>query len=567
MTISHHSPSQGESTLEHGAQEQPSNSKCNDSEHGEISPPTSARPECDVSSPSGGDDGSSPRDVEKDPDTPAEGPLYSVFSKRQKGFIVFMAAAGGFFSPLSANIYFPALPTLASAVHVSDGLINLTLTSYMIFQGLAPTIFGDLADIGGRRPAYILGFIIYMAANIGLAVQSSYVALLLLRCLQSTGSSATIALANGVVADISTSSERGSYIGLVQSGALLGPVFGPIIGGVLAEFLGWRSIFWFLLILAAIYIVPYVIFCPETGRNIVDNGSIPPQGWNMSLLNYRQARKLDQNQLNKTQSREDAKRAQAELARTRSLRWPNPLRTIHVIFEKDVGLVLLYSSIIYTAFYTIIVSLPSQFKQIYNFNELQLGLCFIPFGAGCCLASILVGKLMDRNYKRIADLRGFTIDRKRGDDLRHFPIEQARIQVIWPLLLVGVATTISYGWVLFKETTLAVPLILHFVLGITLTGSFNALSTLLVDLYPLSPATVTAANNLVRCLMGAGGTAVIDLMINAMGRGWCFVFVGLVLGSLSPLLLVEVAFGPKWREERRLRTESQSDQAEESAPS
>jgi hypothetical protein len=74
-------------------------------------------------------------------------PPYSVFSKRKKLFIIFFAAWGGFFSPLSANIYFPALTTLSRHYNVSSTLMNLTLTSYMIFQGLAPTIFGDLADM------------------------------------------------------------------------------------------------------------------------------------------------------------------------------------------------------------------------------------------------------------------------------------------------------------------------------------------------------------------------------------------------------------------------------------
>ena len=100
----------------------------------------------------------------------------------------------------------------------------------MIFQGLAPTIFGDLADMTGRRPVYVLGFIIYigrglhppshgflltpqLGANIGLALQNNYAALLVLRCLQSTGSSGTVALGNGVVADIASSGERGKFIG------------------------------------------------------------------------------------------------------------------------------------------------------------------------------------------------------------------------------------------------------------------------------------------------------------------------------------------------------------------
>lgn len=141
------------------------------------------------------------------------GPAYSVFDTPQKNLIVFMVAFGGFFSPLSANIYFPALNALSRDLNVSSELINLTLTSYMIFQGIAPTIFGDLADMTGRRPVYILGFFIYIGANIGLALQNNYVALIVLRCLQSTGSSGTVALGSGVVADVASSGERGKYIG------------------------------------------------------------------------------------------------------------------------------------------------------------------------------------------------------------------------------------------------------------------------------------------------------------------------------------------------------------------
>ena len=100
-------------------------------------------------------------DLEALHQTPS-GPVYSVFTDRQRKFIVFMVAFAGFFSPLSANIYFPALNALSRDLKVSNELINLTLTSYMIFQGLAPTIFGDFADMTGRRPAYILGFIIYI---------------------------------------------------------------------------------------------------------------------------------------------------------------------------------------------------------------------------------------------------------------------------------------------------------------------------------------------------------------------------------------------------------------------
>ncbi|KAF6224929.1 hypothetical protein HO133_010123 [Letharia lupina] len=479
------------------------------------------------------------------------GPAYSVFSHRQRTFIVFMVACAGFFSPLSANIYFPALNALSRDLKVSNELINLTLTSYMIFQGLAPTVFGDLADMTGRRPAYVIGFIIYIGANIGLALQNNYAALLVLRCLQSTGSSGTVALGNGVVADVSSSGERGKFMGIAQFGPMAAPALAPVIGGILTQFLGWRWLFWFLTILAVVYLIPLLITFPETGRNVVGNGSIPPPGWNMSLLNYLKTRKIEHNDaLNRTVSRQEMKAAQAELARKRKLRWPNPLKTIYIILEKDVGLLLLYNSLVYTAFYDVTASLPSQFAEIYGFNELQIG------------ASILFGRLMDMNYKRVAKSAGFRIDIKRGDDMRNFPLEKARIQVFIIPLYFGIAAILCWGWVLERNAPLAAPLVLSFIIGLCLTGSFNVMSTMLVDLYPLSPATATAANNLVRCLMGAAGTAVIIQMINRMGRGWCFTFIAAIIFFTSPLLWAELKWGPKWREQRRVRVEKLEEEKE-----
>ena len=169
---------------------------------------------------------------------------------------------------------------------------------------------------------------------------------------------------------------------------------------------------------------------------------------------------------------------------------------------------------------------------------------------------------MDMNYRRVAKKAGFQIDINRGDDMKHFPLEKARIQVFVGPLYVGIAAILCWGWTLERNAPLAVPLVLSFVIGLCLTGSFNVMSTMLVDLYPSQPATATAANNLVRCTMGAAGTAVIIPMVDGMGRGWCFTFIAAVIFFTSPLLWVELQWGPEWREQRRIRVEQQEQEKE-----
>ncbi|KAL8775156.1 MAG: hypothetical protein Q9194_003855 [Teloschistes cf. exilis] len=167
---------------------------------------------------------------------------YSSFSTRSKRWIAVAASIGATFSGLSSFIYYSALTPLATDLHTSIQLINLTITSYLIVSGIVPSIIGDLADRTGRRPLYLMAFTVYFAANVGLALQNSYTALLVLRMVQSAGSSSkfvgkdlsgacqargtyllmrvsfgkgTITLAYGVMADIAPPAERGSYVGML----------------------------------------------------------------------------------------------------------------------------------------------------------------------------------------------------------------------------------------------------------------------------------------------------------------------------------------------------------------
>ncbi len=101
-------------------------------------------------------------------------------------------------------------------------------------------MIAGFSDKAGRRPAYAICFAIYIVANLALALQNSYVALLILRMLQSAGSSGTIALAQGLVGDCIVSADRGQYIAWASVGSLLGPTISPLLGGVISQYAGWH---------------------------------------------------------------------------------------------------------------------------------------------------------------------------------------------------------------------------------------------------------------------------------------------------------------------------------------
>lgn len=336
----------------------------------------------------------------------------------------------------------------------------------------------------------------------------------------------------------------------------VGPAIGPVLGGIFAQFLGWRWIFWFLLILGGAFMIPLVIAFPETARQVVGDGSIPPQGWNMSLLNYLEVRKKRKQHQTDNLSRTTSTASLHSQRRPKArVRFPNPLSTLKLLLEKDVAILLLYNALIYTAFYDVMSSVPYLFAQTYRFNDLQIGLSFIPFGIGSLLAPVTNGRLLDWNFRRVARRNNIPFDKSRATSLKDFPLEQARIPIAIPLILVGDAALLCYGWVMDVEAPLAAPLVLLFIIGLSITGAFNVMSVILVDYYPMSPSSATACNNLVRCLMGAAGTAVIIQMIDGMGRGWCFTFIAAVVFLASAALPVLLRWGPGWREARRVKVE------------
>ncbi|KAG0702021.1 hypothetical protein DFH29DRAFT_526748 [Suillus ampliporus] len=74
---------------------------------------------------------------EEQKDEPAEKSRpYSIYTRPEKWLIVVIASLAALFSPLTANVYFPAIPTIAAAFHKSIESINLSVTVYMVFQGL-----------------------------------------------------------------------------------------------------------------------------------------------------------------------------------------------------------------------------------------------------------------------------------------------------------------------------------------------------------------------------------------------------------------------------------------------
>ena len=244
--------------------------------------------------------------------------------------------------------------------------------------------------------------------------------------------------AHGVVSDISSVAERGSFTGTVILFTNTAPSFGPIISGALTETVGWRWIFWLLTILTAIYSVVLVLFFPETQRELVGNGSRRVQG-----LLYRNLFSTVTSHRRVIDKTTVPSRPKHHI--------PNPFACLPMLAYKNNLHLVLFSSITYALRMTLQASLGSRCPEIYRLNSLQAGLIFLPPGVAGAVAAKLQGVLIDRNYNRMCtQLDGAEF--RRGEDISAFPIEKARLKGAMVMIAVTVAATVGYGVALMTHT-------------------------------------------------------------------------------------------------------------------
>ncbi|KAM0795979.1 major facilitator superfamily domain-containing protein [Usnea florida] len=483
---------------------------------------------------------------------------YTTFTKAHKYLITVILTCTMLASPLTATIYLPLLPLLARHFRVSIQAINLTITLYIVFQAISPVLFATASDSFGRRPILLVTYAIYTLSSLGLALnKSNYAILLVLRALQSLGASAVLAIAYGVIADVCPPAERGSMQGPTMGAANVAVCLGPVIGGLVALRSGsYEWVFWALVIFGGGVLLFVGVGLPETARNVVGNGSAMATGWERSwwdLFRGRSRRKCGAADVEGGSDANSERERPPKIVPGKKAKFKlaNPVAAIRILFWKDTALVLWMAGSPYAVWYAVQASIPSIYKDIYGFNELQIGLSYLTGGVGVVSGGYLNGKLMDRNYKATARSIGHTIDKVSGDDLNNFPIERARARSSYYILAVYITALAGYGWAVQARAHEAVPLVLQYVLAALCTCFQQTFNALLVDIFPASPSTAAASGNITRCALSAVVVAVLQPLVDVMGRGWFFTTLTVLSGGggLVADWLVKNK-GMEWRRKR-----------------
>src|SRR2546429_1307094 len=164
--------------------------------------------------------------------------------ERYKWWALSCTSLGMLLAATNSGTLIIALPDLERSLHTSLLALVWVILSYLIASTVLVLTAGRLADLFGRKRAYVGGFLVFAFASLGAGFSASGTELILWRILQGIGGAFLFANAAAIVADAFPRRQLGLAMGTNTMVAAVGLVIGPVLGGALVS-IHWQWVFWF----------------------------------------------------------------------------------------------------------------------------------------------------------------------------------------------------------------------------------------------------------------------------------------------------------------------------------
>lgn len=170
---------------------------------------------------------------------------------------------------IGASGYSTGSTEIAEEFGVSDEVVTLGLSLYVLGFAFGPMLLAPFSEFYGRKPIYLVSWFIFTVFQIPLAVAPNIATVLVCRFIQGFMGSTPLANTGGVVHDIFRRDESGFATSIYALSSTIGPPFGNGVTGYIAQNLGWRWLFWFNLIVFGAHFLILLVFFPETRDTII----------------------------------------------------------------------------------------------------------------------------------------------------------------------------------------------------------------------------------------------------------------------------------------------------------
>jgi EmrB/QacA subfamily drug resistance transporter len=163
-----------------------------------------------------------------------------------KKSVLLVTTFAAFLAPFLSSAINLALPAIGKELHANAIGLGWVISSYILSTAIFLMPFGRLGDIVGRKKIFSLGILLFTISTFLIIFSHSILSLIILRIVEGFSSAMIFGTSLAIITSVYLPGERGRAMGINITATYLGLSCGPVIGGLLTQYLGWRSIFAFL---------------------------------------------------------------------------------------------------------------------------------------------------------------------------------------------------------------------------------------------------------------------------------------------------------------------------------
>jgi EmrB/QacA subfamily drug resistance transporter len=176
-------------------------------------------------------------------DSTGSGAAPETCSPATKRTVLIATTVSAFITPFLVSSVNIAIPTITQEFSLNAIMMSWVVTAYLLSATIFLVPFGRIADIWGRKKIYLAGNALIAVSSFLAARATSYVMLVSARTLEGVAAAMIFGTGIAILISVYPFQERGRVIGINVAGTYFGLSLGPLIGGWLTQYLGWRSIF------------------------------------------------------------------------------------------------------------------------------------------------------------------------------------------------------------------------------------------------------------------------------------------------------------------------------------
>ncbi|KZO99103.1 MFS general substrate transporter [Calocera viscosa TUFC12733] len=409
--------------------------------------------------------------------------------------------------------------------HISTEVATLLIAIFVVGYCVGPIFWAPLSEAVGRRPIFLISFLLYTIFQVACAVAPNPGALIAFRFLGGMCAACPLTNAGAILADMWDPDTRGKSMAFFTLAPFAGPALGPIVSGYMAvASVHWRWLFWVLTFFAGACLIGIYFTLPETFACV-------------PMILTRKARAL-RKKTGDTRYFSALETMPSDPRRLAYLILGRPFKML--IREPMLLAITMYMSFIFGCIYLLFEAFPIVFTIGHRMNEGASGLMFLPLFLGGCVGVTSYLLVFNPRYEKyIARFAPKVVPPE-------FRLEMAFVGA--PVFAVGF---FWFGWTSYPSISFWSPMMATSFLGFGVVLIFLSLFNYIVDAYLMVAASALAAATIVRNLFGAAFPLFATQMYDRLNPRWASTLLGCLALLMIPIPFALRVWGPTLRKKSK----------------